>query len=150
MKREISLDILCCLFALLFLYTGLNKIFENEVFSQALLKSPLLHPLTPVLSVLIPVGEVVIAVGLFFNRSRRMALYSFFLLMAVFTIYVGFMLYFRSDRPCSCGGIIKYMNWHQHFYFNTAFTMMAIWALWLEKKIRNHKSGSFDQLAYKN
>jgi hypothetical protein len=49
------------------------------------------------------------------------------------------MLYFRVDRPCTCGGIISYMNWHQHFYFNTTVTLLAIYGLILNKFQRRYQ-----------
>jgi len=150
MKKEITVDILCCLFALLFLYTGLIKLTDNETFRWALLKSPLLHGIAPVLSIVIPICEVLIALGLFFSRTRQVALYAFLSLMGIFTIYIGFMLYFRSDRPCTCGGIIVYMNWHQHFYFNSLFTLLAVLTSWLNKKVQMQGPLSAKNFPYKH
>jgi len=148
MTKEIILDFLCYLFTLLFLYTGLNKLVENDVFRDALLKSPLLHSLTPILKIFIPLSEVSIGTFLLVPQLRRGGLYGFFALMSIFTVYIAFMLYFRSDRPCTCGGIIKYMNWHQHLYFNIAFTLLSILALRLDKVIKNMKLLKTDALSY--
>jgi methylamine utilization protein MauE len=139
MKRETTIEIISSLFVLLFLYTGIMKIIDHDIFYEALLKSPLLINFAWILSILVPLGELLIVISLLIPRTRKWGLYSSFILMGIFTIYVGFMLYFRSDRPCTCGGLIRLMNWHQHFYFNTAFTFMALFAIWLEKKNRQQK-----------
>ena len=139
MKRTIILDIITSLFILLFLYTGVNKIIDHQRFDWALHKSPLLHTAAPVLAWLVPVGEISIAISLLIPRARRIGLISSAILMGIFTIYVGFMLSFRNDRPCTCGGIIEYMNWHQHLYFNLGFTVMGLLALKIDKKLKQSK-----------
>src|SRR5882757_623113 len=103
MKRETIVDIISCLFILLFLYTGLIKTLDRPVFLGSLSKSPLLYDIAPLLSYLVPIGELLIVVGLILPKTRRIGLYGSLFLMSVFTVYVGFMLYFRSDRPCTCG-----------------------------------------------
>ena len=136
MRKYIIVDISSSLFIFLFLYTGIMKFLEHDVFISALRKSTLLFPFASILSTLVPFLELLTAISLMINRTRRFGLYSFFAMMSIFTIYIGFMLYFQSDLPCTCGGIIKYMNWHQHFYFNSGFTVLAILALWLDKKLK--------------
>ena len=136
MKKSIVVDIFSCFFIVLFLYTGLMKFLEHDVFLTALQRSPLLLKFAPILSILVPLGELLIAISMLIPQSRKLGLYGFLIMMCIFTIYIGFMLYFRSDRPCTCGGIIKYMNWHQHFYFNSGFILLAILAIWLDKKLK--------------
>ena len=148
MKKAIFLDIISYLFIFLFLYTGLSKILEHEVFRTALFKSPLLGNYALFLSILVPLAELLTAIALLIPRTRRLGLYGFLVLMSIFAIYVGFMLYFRSDRPCTCGGIIKYMNWHQHFYFNSGFTLLAILALWLDKKLKQQDLKQMNKISY--
>jgi len=137
MKKELILDIIANFFILLFLYTGIMKIIDHHLFDWALHRSPLLDGVAPILSYLVPIGELLIALSLLIPRTRRLGLISSLCLMSIFTFYIGYMLYFRVDRPCTCGGIISYMNWHQHFYFNTAATLLALYAVLLR---RNRKS----------
>jgi len=148
MKKELIIDIIASLLILLFLYTGLNKIVDHEKFYTAVYKSPLLKPSAFVLSWLVPIGEIAITIALFIPRTRRLGLISSFITMAIFTIYVGFMLYFRSDRPCTCGGIIQQMTWHQHLYFNTGFALLALMGIWLDRKVRREKYSSLNAVSY--
>lgn len=134
MKKELILDIISNFFILLFLYTGIMKIIDNHRFGWALSKSPLLYEGATILSYLVPIGELLIVTSLLLPRTRRLGLISSLCLMSIFTLYIGYMLYFRVDRPCTCGGIISYMNWHQHFYFNTAATLLALYGVLLHPK----------------
>lgn len=148
MTAKTAFGILLFLFIFLFVYTGVSKILlEHEVFYQALFHSPLLQPFSGVLSWLIPSLELAIAISLLIPSTQRIALYGFLAMMSIFAVYIAFMLYFRSERPCSCGGIMRYMNWHQHLYFNILFTLLAALALWLNSKIRRGNK-KLNQLIY--
>ena len=133
MKRSIVVTIISNLFILLFLYTGIMKFFEHDIFMQALLKSTALKRFALPISIIIPVLELFTVSSLMIPRLKRLGLWMAFALMLMFTLYVGLMLQFDLHKPCSCGGIIRYMNWHQHLYFNTAFTLLALLALLLDK-----------------
>lgn len=139
MKKFFLNEIIPSLFILLFLYTGIMKIIEHDIFEEALLKSPMLVNMAVILSYLIPSIELLIVISLLVPRTRRIGLSSSLFLMSVFTIYIAIMLYFRSDRPCTCGGVIKLMNWHQHLYFNIFFTLLALLSLRMGKDNKKGK-----------
>jgi len=133
--------IIACLYAMLFLYTGIYKFLDQDLFRQAIHKSPLVGRFTPVITIGIPTLEVMISIALllpFFLTapwSRKWGLYIGTTLMVVFTIYISYMLKFKNGHlPCTCGGIIQKMNWHQHFYFNSCFTLLGLLAIWLNNR----------------
>jgi hypothetical protein len=68
---------------------------------------------------------------LFFSTTRKYGLVTSTILMAIFTIYISYMLLFTSNLPCSCGGVLKQLNWSQHLVFNVIFLLLSIMALWL-------------------
>ncbi len=140
MKKATIVEIISLLFILLFMYTGVNKLIDHQTFYSALNKSPLLTSFAGILSWLVPIGEVAISIALFNPRTRKIGLACASIMMAIFTIYIGYMLAYRSDRPCTCGGVIQLMTWHQHFYFNTAFTLLGVLGLWLLNKMRNEET----------
>ena len=140
MKKETFVDIITSLIILLLLYTGIMKIIEHDVFLGALLKSNQLRPFANILSILVPLAELLLVASLWIPKTKRIGLLGSSILMGLFTVYVGAMLYLRSDRPCTCGGIIRYLNWHQHFYFNTCFMVLALLAFWLDRKNRQPKN----------
>ncbi len=142
MKKSIIVDIISCLFIILFLYTGIYKLLEPDSFRAAINKSPIIAPFQSLIVPGIPVLEILIACSLLFplfkdnNSLRKWGLIASFFLMAIFTCYVGYMLWTASDHlPCSCGGIMRKMNWHQHMYFNTSFTLLALVGFILNKGI---------------
>lgn len=147
MKKALTVDIITSLYAMLFLYTGISKIIGHELFALSLTKSPVLHPYVGILSIAVPALEVAIALAIFSSffvhapRARAWGLYSGVVLMAMFTGYVWYILRtIPHSLPCSCGGIIQQMNWHQHLYFNTAFTILGILACWLNNRLPKESS----------
>jgi len=147
-KTDIIVNTIAYLYALLFLYTGLSKLIDQASFKQTLYKSLLFHSFTDLLAIAIPSLEILIALLIILPYSkptswqRKWGLNAGIILMALFTLYVGFMLLFQKGKlPCSCGGIIQKMNWHQHFYFNSFFTLAGIAAIWLNgRKGEVHES----------
>jgi hypothetical protein len=147
MKRILILDIISSLFIILFLYTGIYKLLYQEPFLTALEKQPLLRNFSGFVSIFIPLLEVVIAIGLLISiindnyLLRKRGLICTLLLMTIFTLYVGYMLIeYPNDLPCSCGGIIQQMSWHQHLYFNMAFTLLALLGLTMNVKMKRSSS----------
>jgi len=148
MKKSVIVDAISCLFIILFLYTGIYKLLDLHQFLWALRKSPLLENLYKPVGYALPPIEVIVGLLLlipFFTdkpRLRTWGLYGSASMMLIFTIYITYMVEFRTDRPCTCGGIISQMNWHQHMYFNTVFTCLAFLGIWLNKpKIQMDKKG---------
>jgi putative oxidoreductase len=140
MKKTMVVDLISCLYICLFLYTGLFKLVNNADFRTTLLHHHLLWRYAGLISIVIPTVELLIASALllpFYTQAtllRKWGLRTGTALMAVFSIYVAGMLIFsRHDLPCSCGGIIQQMNWHQHLYFNIAVTALGILAIILHK-----------------
>jgi hypothetical protein len=82
----------------------------------------------------VPALELLVACLLVVPGTRKWGLYGSFALMAGFTLYVGYLLAFADDLPCSCGGVIQQMTWGQHLLFNIFFTVIAWTGIRLYKK----------------
>jgi len=140
MRKSKIIDVISYLYIALFLYTGLYKLSGQEIFRSALNDSPLLKRYSAAIAIVVPSVEVLIALSLllpFFTYApgaRKWGLRTGTGLMALFTLYVSYMLKFSHGLPCSCGGIIQKMNWHQHLYFNTLFTFLGLLAIWLDNQ----------------
>ena len=126
MKKISFLDVILVLFAVLFVYAAVSKLLTYDEFKVQISKSPLIMNQGWWISWAVPGIEIAISAMLFNPRLRLTALYGAFLLMFIFTIYIGFMLAFVPDLPCSCGGILSRMGWTEHLIFNIAFTLLAI------------------------
>ena len=142
MKKSIIVEIIVGLFFVLFIYTGLNKIILFDLSYGDLKRSPyLIHIFALPLAILVPLVELFVASMLIFTKTRKIGLIGSVILMTVFTVYVGFILVSSIPWPCSCGGIVRNMNWPKHMVFNTTFLLLGLIALRLHsKKYYAHKS----------
>jgi hypothetical protein len=56
--------------------------------------------------------------------------------MIAFTIYIGAIMIFYKELPCSCGGIISALSWPAHLIFNGVFILFAIAAIRLTRQLQ--------------
>ena len=124
-KRDKLSNLISALLIFLFVYTGTSKLLAPDLFRAPVAQSILIRNYTEQVIRIVPVTELVISILLFLPVTRKVGLFCSFLLMALFTSYVGYMLAFAKDLPCSCGGIIQKMSWPQHLIFNVLFTGLA-------------------------
>lgn len=133
-KRNLIVETISGLLILLFLYTGLSKLFEHDKFVYNLEKSPLLSSFSGFISIALPVGEIILAGLLLFKKTQLKGLWISFGLLTLFTIYLTYMVSFHDKLPCSCGGVISNMTWTQHIFFNLFFVLLSWFAIQLTKR----------------
>jgi len=138
-KQATIVEFISALLIILFIYTGINKIMDYEKFKTEMGRSPFIQNMSQYIAILLPSGELVIALLLIIKRTRLVGFYVSFFIMSLFTGYIWLMLNYAYDLPCSCGGIISQMSWRNHLYFNTAFTVLAATATILESKAISDK-----------
>ncbi|WP_166436997.1 MauE/DoxX family redox-associated membrane protein [Niastella caeni] len=134
MKRKIIIEIISSLLILLFLYASVSKWLAFKLFIGDMNNQPFPNWLTPWIVWSVPILEVLIAVGLIFEKTRVPALYASLLLMLAFTIYtVAILLHAFKFIPCSCGGVIRKLTWPQHLFFNLFFVGISLAGIILKK-----------------
>ena len=119
----------CYLLIFLFTYTGVSKLIDHEVFEAAILRSPIIKLQATIISWLIPVIELLIVVMLLLPQYRKAGLLFSLLLLTVFNAYIGYMILFIPDLPCSCGGVLKELSWSNHLLFNSFFILITLISL---------------------
>ena len=134
-KKNTYVEFICALFIILFIYTGLNKILDIDKFKFEMGRSPFIQDIGGFIAYTLPAGEMLLALGLIIKKTRLPSLYISFALMALFTGYIWLMLNYAYDLPCSCGGIIARLSWHDHLVFNIVFTCLAVVGVILQGKI---------------
>lgn len=128
------MDITVYLFIVLFMYTAASKLLTIQSFASTLAKSPLIGSLNFVVAWSIPLIEIIISIVLIFPSVRKNGMYAALLLMAVFTLYLVYMVFSGNELPCHCGGVISSMTWQQHIWFNLGFIALAVTGLATQKK----------------
>src|SRR6185437_15394485 len=111
MKQKITIEIICSLLVLLFVYAAVSKIWEYETFKYQLGNSPFLKPFASVIVWLVPSVELIISAMLAVAQTRRAGLYASLILLLAFTGYIAGMLLSGIHLPCPCGGIIQRFSW---------------------------------------
>jgi putative oxidoreductase len=132
-NRRTIVDIIAAFFIVLFFYTALSKSYYIDNTVEALKRTNVFVGFESFIAWAVVAIEYIIATLLFLPRTRRLGLKLSFVLMAVFSFYVGFMMFYLTKLPCSCGGIISKMTWKQHLIFNISMTLFAYWTMRLSK-----------------
>jgi putative oxidoreductase len=133
--RSLTLELICSLLILLFLYTGLAKALNFEGFKLDMYNQVFPRSMASFLIYTLPYFEIVIAASLLFEKTRNFGLYSSVILMILFTAYTSVvLLHFFKRIPCSCGGVIRALSWPQHLIFNLFFMGVSITGIILQKR----------------
>ena len=134
-KKQVTLECVCSLLILLFLYASISKFLDFKTFVGQMNNQPLPNSWTPFLVWSIPLFEIAISVALIFEYTRLIGLYASLVLMAVFTAYTGLVLFhFFAYVPCSCGGVISKLTWPQHFALNITYVSLSILGIILQHR----------------
>jgi len=141
MKRSIVADSIAYFFVLLFLYTGVAKLMDIPNFRNELSASPDLGALSGIITLALPIGEILLAVMLSLPRWRLRGLYATLVLMTLFTGYVITLIIVDDQLSCSCGGIIEALSPQQHIIFNSACVILSLVGILANRK--NQPSPSF-------
>lgn len=140
--KKITVEIVCFLFILLFVYTAVSKLMDPGKFAVRMSQSPLITNYAGVLAYAVPITELIIAGMLAVSRLRMIGLYAGFTLMVMFTAYVFAVLQLDSNIPCSCGGVIEIMGWDEHLVFNSVFALLGLVGILFQNSIQDrNKTG---------
>ncbi len=119
--------------ALIFFYSAFSKAVDYATFYESLTKSLFIPKrLTTEIGYGVIVIEIVLPVLLIVKRFRQSGFLCSFVLMLLFTGYIGLMVTFSPYLPCSCGGFIQNMTWNQHLVFNIALVAISLAGYLLE------------------
>ena len=134
MKQKVTIEIICFLLTLLFVYAAFSKLWEYNTFKIQLTNSPFLKTFAGMIVWFIPATELTVSAMLTVRNTRKEGLYGSFILLLIFTVYIGTMLLSATHLPCSCGGIIQQLSWKQHLLFNLFFLLLVFIGIILERK----------------
>lgn len=122
----------------LFGYTAFDKLINWANTVQQMNQQLLPEFIKPLLPFLIPFLELLIALLLIIEYTKKQALLASGFLMACFTTYVAVVLFNDfSHIPCSCGGIIRSLTWEQHLVLNSITTLLIFSSYLLYNRFKN-------------
>jgi uncharacterized membrane protein YphA (DoxX/SURF4 family) len=143
LSKGTIVDIISVLFIILFLYTGISKLMEYDVFKEQIAENPILNPVASFIAWALPLTEFLVSLMLIIPRWRLKGLYASLFLMIAFTIYIGGIMMFYKELPCSCGGIISLLSWNGHLILNSIFILLAFMGVRLERQLRRAARNNF-------
>lgn len=134
--RPYLLNGIVSLFIGLFLYTGLIKIWEGDLFYNNVRSAPLFgsDTVASLTAWIVPTLELIVAALLFWPKTTLKGLYLVLGLLSVFTIYIVGLLFFSPYIPCTCRTFLPKLTWNQHLYFNIACMLLVVMAIVLYRK----------------
>lgn len=139
-KREIVIELIVFLIAVLFLYAAGSKLADYGLFVRQMNKSPLLVGLSGFVGWAVPVTEILITLMLIIPKYRLAGFYAAFALMVLFTSYIVSILTFSEELPCACGGVLSALGWKNHVWFNAFFIALSFTGVFLLSGIKDHES----------
>jgi hypothetical protein len=134
-RKSVLVEIIAHVFIILFLYTGVAKFLDFDLFQEQLAESPVLESVAPIVAWGLPITEFIISLMLFFPRFRLKGLYASFIIMVLFTAYVITILSIDQELPCSCGGIVEALSWKGHLIFNSTLVLLSFIAIRTQRKL---------------
>src|SRR6266511_2699326 len=124
--KSTIIEIIIILFSMLFLYTGISKLVDYNLFKEQIAVSPLLVSFARYIALGVPWIEFAVVVLLLVPRWRFMGFIAAVVLMVIFTGYVGGIILLNDKLPCSCGGIMQELSWQQHLVVNSVFIVLGV------------------------
>lgn len=133
MKKTIIIEIISALLVILFVYASLSKLLNYTTFRLQVSALPVIGEFAAIAWAL-PAAEIIVALLLTVNATRKYGLYASAVLLILFTGYIVCMLAFVKHLPCSCGGVLNKLSWKQHILFNIFFLLVCLRGIVLERK----------------
>jgi len=146
MKQKVLIEIVSMLLVTLFLYAGIVKLMDYNVFKEQIAISPLLKPFTTVLTWFVPCLEFFVSLLLIIPRYRLRGLWSSLILMTMFTIYLIVISSINEDIPCRCGGAIEELTLKQHIIFNIMMIILTGIGIFLQSLLSKRNINERKQL----
>lgn len=145
--KGLSVELLCGLPMLLFIYSGSVKLLDFRTSRGEMLNQPFPHWLAIFFAYAIPIAELSIVIVLIvgaigYEKIRTWGLKASFVLMSLFSGYaLAILLHLFPRIPCSCGGIIHKLSWGQHLILSLFFVVISlaaiVWRRYLERPYPN-------------
>lgn len=130
----VLLETLTAIFIILWIYTGITKLIDFRSTTWQMVVNPIFRNIPWAAVWVGPALELIAAILLVIKRTRTLGFYLSFVLMLFFTFYVGYLMFFLPNLPCTCGGVISSLTWGQHLAMNIVLTILAFLGIRIQRK----------------
>lgn len=120
----------------IYFYSDVNKLVQFDQFVINFGRSPFAPAnfLSEIGAIVIGI-ELGLSILLFIKKARKLALFSLAILSLIFTIYILLMIAYSPTLPCSCGGIVNFLNWNEHLGLTLYLTISSFYASLIPENI---------------
>lgn len=132
--NKIAIEVIVAILLLVWLHTGISKLIDHRSFQVQLTQNPIFHNIATLASYAGPILEIILAILLIPKKTRLWGLAGSFFLMGFFSWYVYYLMTTLPSLPCSCGGIVGWLNWPQHLTLNIFLTVISLIGFFLVRK----------------
>lgn len=138
---ELSKVILTVAFILFWLYAVGTQLSDFNKFKGEMINQVFSRSVSGILAYVLPVVEITIATLLVFASTRLMGLVLSFLMMLVFSTYVGLaLLNLFKEIPCNCAGLLgSNSTWETNLILNLIVTAVAAIGIILQLKFKERR-----------
>lgn len=135
--RKLRVLILLVTFCLLAMWVPIfiDKVMGFPEYRSSMMRQRLPNWSREILVYVVPALEATTVFLLIRASTRHYGFLLSFVLMALFTGYIGTALMGNGPLPCSCGSVISGMSWRVHLYFNLLFLLISGCGLFLQWKL---------------
>lgn len=124
--RKNIIEIIAALLALLWVYAAVSKWIDYHALLRSLGEVPWFGKFAGILSIVMPLGELIVACLVLSNRWKKLGFILSGTLLLIFSGYIVYVLNFSAKTICPCGGILTGLTWLPHLIFNASFFILTV------------------------
>lgn len=134
---KILIEVFVAILLIIWLHTSISKLLDFSGLKIQMFQSPVFRKIPTLAAVIGPSLEIIAALLLIFKRTRLAGFFLSFVLMLFFSWYVAYLMLTMPNLPCSCGGVVGWLNWPQHLTLNIFLTIISLTGFFLVRRQRN-------------
>ncbi|PZR27306.1 MAG: hypothetical protein DI535_10785 [Citrobacter freundii] len=131
----IIVNAIAALLIFVFAYTVISKFFNYQIFQFNLKEAPLVGDNAPFVAVFLSVINSIPVFLLTIPFTRKAGFIYSFILLFLYAAYLSYALLVAHQLPCSCSGIVPWLNWKNHLWVNLVLATLSVIALLFSKRI---------------
>lgn len=133
LKKTIP-SLISFIFVVLFAYAAIMKGAGFSDYLSKLKQSPGLPGYAQTVAYCVIILQTITVILLCYRPFRLWGLCSAFGLLAVFAGYIGTILIYSNNLPCTCIGLFEKLSWKANLVLTTVLMMAALSGIYMMRK----------------